>query len=149
MRWLTHLASVLFQSKLEELAQEVRSIREAVTAPAKPSSEVAVGTGAAVPVSFIPPPPLPVARPLQQPSPQSENRPISGLSAASPVPTGQAIAGLAAGSGYNSSLTQTPSGPLGPSPVATGSAAPSEARALGSRVFCGEDIDFYFQQCVY
>lgn len=127
------------RSKFEDLVQEVQSIKQAVVAPRAPSA--AQG-------QF----PLPPFAPAQHLSPAAEQArlfpaapfssnatPISSIasfSAPAPpraMPESPSVPGL------------TTSGPI-TTPSSTATGRPSQPRALKSRVFAAQDIDFYFDK---
>lgn len=140
------------RSKFEELVQEVQNIKQAV-GPRPPSATM---TATATATAQLPLPPIPQP-PSQQLSPaldhgrlfptapfSSAATPLASIASFSapapprviPVPDASPVAPAPTPSGAS---LATPSS-------STGTGRPSQPRALKSRVFAGQDIDFYFDQ---
>ncbi|KAI5928401.1 hypothetical protein F4810DRAFT_643437 [Camillea tinctor] len=111
------------KSKLDELVQEIQSIKQTV--------------GGAAPLPGY------TQQPQPQPQQHGELRPSlpspAGTSGTTTIPAAVESSTIAPSSGLQTPVTTT----LAPQdPVV----APSLPRALGSRPFSGEDIDYYFQK---
>lgn len=135
---LIMLADTQLRSKFEELVQEVQNIKQAV-APRTPSTPQ------------LPLPAIPTPQP-QQTSPRTDEQsrlytnaaftagttPLSSM-ASFTAPPPRAIPEPA------SAPTLTPSGQI-TTPASSTTTRPSQPRALKSRVFAGQDIDFHFDK---
>lgn len=132
------------RSKFEELVQEVQNIKQAV-GPRPPS---------AVSQAQLPLPPIPApAQQLSSPVLNHAGRlfptaPFS--SSATPMASISAFTNPGPPRVVPEKTTSTPAmTPAGASlatPVSTEASRPSQPRALKSRVFAGQDIDFYFDK---
>lgn len=119
------------RSKFEELVQEVQNIKQAVAPQAQ------------LPLPPIPPPTISSAADgarLYPTTPFSAGPdPISSIASFSAPAPPRAVADA-------SSLPSLASGGQMTTPSSTGTGRPSQPRALKSRVFAGQDIDFYFDK---
>lgn len=148
------------RSKFEELVQEVQSIKQAV-GPRTPSAVAQQGQ------QQLPLPPIPVQHGLQQqppppPPPSQQQQQLSPaldhgrIYSAVPFPTSTtplaSISSFSAPVPPRPSIPETPSvagmtpGGQIPTPSSTAPGRPSQPRALKSRVFASQDIDFYFEK---
>ncbi|KAK3322137.1 hypothetical protein B0H66DRAFT_191905 [Apodospora peruviana] len=128
------------RSKLEELAAEVQTIRDAVSVAPRPQSQPQPLVDVPVPV------PVPVelgpVRPVQLPSPH-QSLGDSFLPAPGPLSNLYTRPRPYSISAETAVLTPSRSDVASSSHLA---ARPAEPRALGSRVFSGEDIYYYFEK---
>lgn len=140
------------RSKFEELVQEVQNIKQAVHVGPRPPSAAAAAAAAAtaqLPLPSIPPPAS------QQLSPALEHGrlfPAAPFTSSTATPLASIASFSAPAPPRNvtdtSSVTPalTPGGASLATPASTATGRPSQPRALKSRVFAGQDIDFYFDK---
>lgn len=132
----------MMHSKLEELAAEVRNIKEAVAPRTLPA--------------IIDDPPLAsptlsrAAAPVQLPSPHSNPPSLSTGPYLPPRTNSFARLNPFVGSAAPETNASTPASTQDtPISLPASSGRPVEPKALGSRVFSGEDIEYYFDKYVY
>lgn len=133
------------RSKFEELVQEVQNIKQAV-GPRPPSG---------APQGQLPLPPIP---PIPQPSQQQLSPALDHGRLFPTAPFSAGATPLASISSFSAPAPPrtipdtssvpalTPGGGSLATPSSTGTGRPSQPRALKSRVFAGQDIDFYFDK---
>lgn len=144
------------RSKLEELAAEVQNIKDAVTVAPRTlldlSSEVNPSSSARPSISVQIPNLLHHPHPGHLQSAQPLPEPNGFIPAPPPPPAPPSLFGRQRLYSISTELPIQPLTPARSSDVPSTSTAhfinPAEPRALGSRVFSGEDIDYYFEKCI-